>query len=92
MPFSSASAFCTNGKAHLGKGELFNEAEDTHETQYVEPDTETTTVNYEHKQAKRKPLPAELPHMCALSTRVNLVKKWYSGSDLTSPDARCGYS
>lgn len=57
--------FGANGEAHPGQGELFNEAEDIHATQGVESDidteSETTTVIYERQQAKRRPLPAELP-------------------------------
>ena len=57
--------FGANGEAHPGQGELFNEAEDIHATQGVESDidteSETTTVIYERLQAKRRPLPAELP-------------------------------
>ena len=53
--------FGANGEAHPGQGELFNEAEEIHATQGVEPKSETTTVTYERQQAKRKPLPAELP-------------------------------
>jgi transposase len=47
--------FDANGEAHLGQGELFNEAEDIHATQGVESDidteSETTTVTYERQQA-----------------------------------------
>jgi len=53
--------FGANGEAHPGQGELFNEAEDIHHNEDTESDSDTTTVTYERKQAKRKPLPADLP-------------------------------
>lgn len=54
--------FGANGEAHPGQGELFNEAEAIQGSQDIQDAVPTsTTVTYERQQAKRKPLPKDLP-------------------------------
>ena len=66
--------FGANGEAHPGQGELFNEAEDILSTEDTEPESDTTTVTYERKQAKRKPLPADSERIVMiLMTRIKPV-------------------
>lgn len=53
--------FGAHGEAHPGQGELFNEAEDIIAADDAVTDGTCTTISYERKQAKRMPLPADLP-------------------------------
>ena len=53
--------FGAHGEAHPGQGELFNEAETLADEADLDMQDSTTTVSYERKQAKRKPLPTDLP-------------------------------
>ena len=69
--------FGAHGEAHPGQGELFNEAEDIIAADDAVTDGTCTTISYERKQAKRMPLPADLPRERVLH-------------DITAQDKVCG--
>lgn len=49
------------GEAYPSQGELFNDAEDISTTDGIITDGKNTTLSDECKEAKRKPLPDDLP-------------------------------
>ena len=53
--------FGASGEAHPGQGELFNEAEDIYATDNVVLESDSTAITDKRQQAKRKPLPKDLP-------------------------------